>query len=134
VARYERSYTGEHRTEFIGFYVTPSERRLLHTAASERGASINILARDIVLERSAARPVGRSRLYPEAAAIMRQLEKAQHALDAVGNLLNQIARHANMTGQLSREHLDDLAEVFGMIKRAIEQYTIAVQVVISLER
>ena len=33
--RYERNYTGEKRTEFVGFHLTPAERRELEEAAEE---------------------------------------------------------------------------------------------------
>ena len=134
MARYDRSYTGEHRTEFVGFYVTPSERALLDTAARKRGASINVLAREIALERAADQPVRRAHFSPEVAATKRQLEHSQHALNAAGNLLNQIARHANMTGELSQEHLDVLKDALDLTKRAIELYITGLQLLHSLGR
>ena len=54
--------------------------------------------------------VAATRRHPEAAALMREL-------NAIGNNLNQIARHLNSTGELRA--YDDLPAVLNQHKRAI---------------
>ena len=71
MSRYERSYSGEHRSEFVGFYVTPSELGIIESAAKKRGASVNIAAREFALERAAARPTRHADFARQLAATMR---------------------------------------------------------------
>ena len=123
MARYERSYTGEHRTVKRTLQLTPSEAAELDAGAEHRGLNWSDFARELLLQRLPRRPARRSRLFPEDAAIIRDREQVQHELNAVGNLLNQIARHANMTGQLTRDDLDDLKDALHRTKQATELYT-----------
>jgi hypothetical protein len=129
VARYERSYTGERRTEGLHLKCTPSERAELDAAAMQQGATVSDLAREILFRRSAARPnVGTN---TADAVIKRELENSQHAHNAVGNLLNQLARHANTTGELGPERLAELDDAIALTKRATERYIVALMHVIS---
>jgi hypothetical protein len=89
--------------------LTPVERGELETAAASQGATLSVYARELLFRRSAA-VVAATRRHPEAAAIMREL-------NAIGNNLNQIARHLNSTGEL-REY-DELPAVIDQHKRAI---------------
>ena len=99
--RYERNYTVEKRTEFLGFQLTPSERRQIEDAAKEAGSTLSEWARDLLLARSATAAMLRAqRRNPEAKAIMDALNAAGGELNAIGNNLNQIARHLNATGEL----------------------------------
>ena len=125
MARYERSYTGERRTAALRLQLTPSERDELDAAAERQGASVSDLAREILFRRrSAARPsVGTN---TEAAIIKRELEASQHAHNAAGNLLNQLARHANTTGELGPQRLAELDEAIALGKRATELYIAAI--------
>jgi hypothetical protein len=124
VARYERSYSGERRSAFLGIQLTPSERNELDAAATQQGATVSDLAREILFRRSAARPnVGTN---TADAVIRRELENSQHANNAVGNLLNQLARHANTTGELGPQRLAELDEAIALTKRATELYIAAV--------
>src|ERR1051325_866899 len=112
MARYERSYAGERRTEFVGFYVTPSERDELEAAAARQGASsISAYARELLFRRAAVVVAG-TRRNPEAQALMRELS-------AIGNNLNQIARHLNTTGDL--RDWGELREAMSMHKEAISR-------------
>lgn len=129
MARYERLYSGERRTAALRLQLTPSERDQLDTAATAQGANVSDLARALLFRRSAARPsVGTK---TEAAIIKRELEAAQHANNAVGNLLNQLARHANTTGELGSQRLADLDEAIALTKRATELYIAAILHVIA---
>ena len=111
MARYERTYTGERRTEFVGFYVTPSERKELEAAAAGQGApTLSTYARELLFQRSAA-VVTATRRNPEAAALIRELS-------AIGNNLNQLVRHANSTGELGPEHIAEIDETLLAIKAA----------------
>jgi hypothetical protein len=125
MARYERSYTGERRSEFLGIQLTPSERDELHAVAKEQDARISDVARAILFRRSAARPnVGG---FDKADAVVkRELENSQHANNAVGNLLNQLARHANTTGELGPQRLAELDEALALTRRATELYIAAI--------
>ena len=99
--RYERNYTGEKRTEFLGFQLTPSERRQIEDAAKEAGSRLSEWARDLLLARSTGAAMLRAqRRNPEAKAIIDTMNAAGRELQAIGNNLNQIARHLNTTGEL----------------------------------
>src|SRR5271154_3313719 len=111
MARYERTYSGERRTAFVGLHVTPSERAELEAAAAQQGANVSDYSRELLFRRSAAIVAG-TRRNPEAATLARELS-------ALGNNLNQIARHANTTGELpDLELLDELIE---LIKDALSR-------------
>jgi hypothetical protein len=111
MARYEKTYRGERRTAFVGFHLTPSERAELDSAAALQGASVSDYSRELLFRRSAAVVAG-TRRNPEAATLARELS-------ALGNNLNQIARHANITGEL--RDLDELEEVLDLIKHALSR-------------
>jgi uncharacterized protein (DUF1778 family) len=111
MARYERTYSGERRTAFVGLHLTPSERAELDSAAALQGANVSDYSRELLFRRSAAVVAG-TRRNPEAATLARELS-------AVGNLLNQIARHANATGEL--RDLETLDELLDLIKQALSR-------------
>jgi mobilization protein NikA len=117
MARYNRAYDGELRTAYLGLKLTPSERSELDAAAALQGASPSDFAREMLFRRASA-VVASTRRHPEAAALV-------HALNDVGNLLNQIARHLNTTGELR----DDDPELLTV---ALDQYKLAIAKVISL--
>src|SRR3954454_2600763 len=101
MARYEKSYTGERRTEFVGFYVTPTERAALDAGAALHGATMSEYARDLLMSRAGAAYAATSRRRnPEAKAIIDAMNAAGHELQAIGNNLDQIARPLNATGDL----------------------------------
>ena len=116
--RYERNYTGEKRTEFLGFQLTPSERRQIEDAAKEAGVRLSDWARDLLLARST-----------EAAAIMQALDAAAHELNAVGNNLNQIARHLNTTGEL--RDWGELREALALFEKGEAQHRVAIARVLA---
>ena len=93
--RYERTYTGEYRTEVVTVKFTPSERRELEDAATQHGApKLSIFVRELLFRRVP------TRRNPEAKAIIDAMNAAGRELQAIGNNLNQIARHLNTTGEL----------------------------------
>ena len=93
--RYERTYIGEHRTEVVTVKLTPSERRELEDAATQHGApKLSIFVRELLFRRVP------TRRNPEAKAIIDAMNAAGRELQAIGNNLNQIARHLNTTGEL----------------------------------
>src|SRR5215472_15135884 len=108
MARYEKTYRGERRTEFVGLHLTPSERAELDSAAALQGANVSDYSRELLFRRSAAVVAG-TRRNPEAATLARELS-------ALGNNLNQIARHANTTGELR-----DLDELLDLVKHALSR-------------
>src|SRR5277367_4562819 len=99
MARYERSYSGERRTAPLRLQLTPTERNALEAAAAGQGATLSAYARELLFRRAAAM-VADTRRNPEAKALADELR-------AIGINLNQIARHANTTGELS-DRADDL--------------------------
>jgi hypothetical protein len=96
------------RTVKTTVQLTPAERAELETAAASQGATLSVYARELLFRRAAA--VAATRRNPEAAALM-------HELSAIGNNLNQIARHLNSTGELRA--YDDLPAVLDLHKQAI---------------
>jgi hypothetical protein len=107
MARYERSYAGERRTAPLHLQLTPSERYELEAAADRSGAiTLSSYAREVLFRRSAEVVAG-ARRNPDAASLAREL-------NALGNNLNQIARHLNMSGEL-----DPLADLHDMLKCAL---------------
>jgi len=109
MARYNRTYVGERRTAPLRLQLTPSERDELDAAAAGQGTTLSVYTRELLFRRSAAVVAG-ARRNPEAAALMREL-------NAIGNNLNQIARHLNTTGEL--DAWDDLDGALGLCKQAI---------------
>ena len=109
MARYERTYSGERRTVHLGVQLTPAERDKLETAAKERGATISVYARELLFRRSAA-VVAASRRNPQAKALADELR-------AIGINLNQLARHANTTGEIA-DRADELDEALTAVKAA----------------
>ena len=122
MARYERTYAGEHRTEKVTVQLTPSERRELEDAAKGQGApTLSAFARELLFRRAAA-VVAATRRNPEAAALLRELRTNGLELSANGNNLNQIARHLNTTGELRDwRELRDAIEDFRAAAKAIKQ-------------
>ena len=110
MARYKRSYAGEKRTAALRLQLTPQERGELETAAKDQGApNLSSYARELLFRRSAA-VVAATRRNPEAKALMRELS-------AIGNNINQIARHLNTTGDL--RDWGELREAMTLHKAAI---------------
>ena len=111
MGRYERRYTGEKRTEKITVQLTPSERTELEDAAKGQGVeNISAFTRELLFRRAAA-VVAATRRNPEAKAIADELR-------AVGINLNQLQKHANMTGELGPERVAEIDDVLRAIKHA----------------
>ena len=84
----------ERRTMFIGFQVTPTERARLDERAAAAGLRMSDYARAAVLG------------YRVNVSVKNPVtERALSELWAIGNNLNQIAKHANTTGQVAQEAL-----------------------------
>jgi hypothetical protein len=116
MARYERSYNGERRTYGLRVMLTLSERDELGAAAASQGApTLSTYARELLFRRSVAVVAG-TRRNPEAKALMRELS-------AIGNNLNQIARHLNSTGDLRD---------WGELREAMTRHKEAISRVLSL--
>jgi len=109
MARYDRSYSGERRTEKVTVQLTPTERQELDEAATGQGAALSAYARELLFRRSAA-VVAATRRNPEAAALAAELR-------AVGINLNQIAKHLNSTGGL--RDFGELREAIDLHKQAV---------------
>lgn len=108
MARYERSYTGERRTVNMTVQLTPSERTALEEAARGQGATISSYARELLFRHAAA--AAGTRRNPEAKALADELR-------AIGININQLARHANTTGEIA-DRADELYEALTALKAA----------------
>jgi Bacterial mobilisation protein (MobC) len=130
MARYERTYAGEKRTVKMTLQLTPTERDELDAAATGQGApTLSAYARELLFRRSAA-VVAATRRNPEAKAIMDALTEAAGELNAIGNNLNQIARHLNTTGDL--RDWDELREALALFERGEARHIAAVERVLAL--
>lgn len=110
MARYERTYDGERRTEGLRVQLTPTERAALEADAKDQGAAnISTYARQLLFRRSAA-VVAATRRNPEAKVLVDELR-------AIGINLNQLARHANTTGKISGR-TDELRAALQDVKAA----------------
>lgn len=132
MARYERGYKGERRTDDLHLKLTPSERAELEEAARGQGAAnLSIFARELLFRRAAA-VVAETRRNPEAKAIMQALNAAAFQLNAIGNNLNQISRALNATGELRDHHRIELSEALQLFEQGEAQYMAAVEKVLAL--
>jgi len=130
MSRYERSYSGERRSYGLRVQLTPSEGAELEAAAELTGAqNLSIYVRELLFRRSAAVVAG-TRRNPEAKAIMDAMHAAAVAQNAVGNNLNQIARHLNTTGDL--RDWGELREALALNKQWTERHIAALDRVLSL--
>jgi xanthine/CO dehydrogenase XdhC/CoxF family maturation factor len=131
MARYERTYAGEKRTEGVRLMLTPSERDELEAAAEGQGApTLSAFARELLFRRSAA-VVAATRRNPEAKAIMQALDAAAFELSAIGNNLNHTSRHLNSTGEL-RDWGERLRDALASFERGEAQHIAAVSRVLDL--
>ena len=109
MARYEQSYSGPHRTRSIGVKLTPEERAELESAAAAQGAPVSAYVRELCLRRSPV-VVAATKRNPDAKALL-------YELSAIGNNLNQIARRANIHGEVREP--DELDVAITALKAAI---------------
>jgi Bacterial mobilisation protein (MobC) len=94
----------------------------------DRGLNWSDYVREVLLRRRRSRlDIASGITRADLVDLKRRLDNSQHAHNAVGNLLNQIARHANTTGQLDRDDLDNLKDALGDTKRAVDEYTTTLQ-------
>jgi len=92
MARYEQNYEGERRTRSIGIKLTPTERAEFEAAAEEIGVPLSAYVRELAIKRS-PQVAGMVRRNPQAKALLREIS-------AIGNNINQLARHANAQNEL----------------------------------
>jgi len=69
------------------------------------------------------------RRNPEARAIIDAMDAAGHELQAIGNNLNQIARHLNTTGEL--RDWPELREALALNKQWTERHIAALERVLD---
>jgi Bacterial mobilisation protein (MobC) len=118
----------EQRTVKRTLQLTPGEAAELDEGANDRGLNWSDYVREVLLRRRRSRlDIASGITRADLVDLKRRLDNSQHAHNAVGNLLNQIARHANTTGQLERADLDNLKDALGDTKRAVDEYTTTLQ-------
>jgi hypothetical protein len=133
VARHERSYDGERFTVIRTLKLTPSQAEMLDAAAAQQGVRWSDFARELLLRRlGTPAVVGGARRDPEAMAIIRALDGAAYESSAAGNNLNQLARHANTTGELGEARLAELDEAIELFCKAAEKHIAALDHVLGL--
>jgi hypothetical protein len=108
MARYRADDKSERRTNVLTMKLAPGERAALESAAA--GVPLSTYAREMLFRQSGAAVAGRRN--PEAAGLMREL-------NAIGNNLNQIARHLNTSGDL--RDWDELRQALNWLKPAISK-------------
>jgi mobilization protein NikA len=111
MARYEQNYAGERRSYLLGIKLTPTEKRTFKAAADAKDVPLSTYVRDYCLKRS--RKHEAPRRNPEFKALL-------HELSAIGNNLNQLARHANTSHEMPSRMalagaLDKLKEAMGHV-------------------
>jgi Bacterial mobilisation protein (MobC) len=130
MARHKRTYTGERLTARIAVMMTPSEREALEKGAAGQGTpTLSAYARDL-LSRPLAGAASAPRRNPDAPGLMRALTLAGGELNAIGNNLNQIARHLNTTGELGA--WDDLPAALKEFRQIADQLKAAITRVLEL--
>jgi Bacterial mobilisation protein (MobC) len=94
MARHRADYVGERRTDHFRCQLTPSEKRNLETGAELLGVNLSDYGRRYL-------PLGK---VPRRQPHHRQRDKIRAQLfgelGRIGNNLNQLARHANETGNM----------------------------------
>ena len=117
MARHKRDYCGEPLTELVGFKCTPGQRRELVDAAGRQSVSISEFIREVMFAYLNDSPVSLpTHRALEIDAKMRAATNATHAVNGLRNLMNQIARHGNITQELG-PYAADLREAIGHNER-----------------
>ena len=93
MARYDRNYIGERRTRSVGIKLTPTERQEFETAANALGVPLSAYMRDLCVKRSPTAAAPALRRSPQNKALLNELS-------AIGNNVNQLAKHANTVDEL----------------------------------
>ena len=98
MARLQTNFSGERRSAHFGLQLTPSERAELERRAHTRGMLLAEFVRAccFVTEAPEAHTSRRRTRDATALALVGELGR-------VGNNLNQLAKHANQTGQIAEE-------------------------------
>jgi hypothetical protein len=115
MARPRKNDKGERRSDFVGFYVTPTERAKLNRRAAATGRTVSEFSREVLL--SPAKEPAPAACDPQAAQGVRV--QIRHA----GNNLNQLTHIANQRGDLPSQKL---------LAAAIEEVVAALRKVRSL--
>ena len=111
MARLRKEDAGERRTEHVGFYLTPSERRELTARAASSAYSLSDFCRIVLLsDLKAPAPSQRDPRALRALAV---------EISRVGNNLNQLSHHANAHNALPAERL--LAEATARIIASLDK-------------
>jgi hypothetical protein len=132
MARHERTYDGERFTVKRTLKLTPSQAAELDTGAARQGATWSDFARELLFRRLGSPGiVAGTRRDPEAVAIIRALDGAAYQNSAAGNLLNQLARHANTSGELGEHRLAELDDAIALFRKAAEQHLAALDRVLE---
>lgn len=130
MARHKRTYAGEQFTVKRTVKLTPGQAAEIDAAAERQGATWSDFARELLFRRLGTPAiVAGARRNPGQKALIAALRAAAFEHSAIGNNLNQIARHLNMTGEL--RDWADLREAVALFKKAEDLYIAALEQVLA---
>ena len=126
MARYKKAYAGERFTVKRTLQLTPGMAKELDAAAASQGATWSDFARELLFRRLGTPGiVAGARRNPGQKALVAALRAAAFEHSAIGNNLNQIARHLNMTGEL--RDWADLREAVALFRKTEDLYIAALE-------
>ena len=103
----------------ISIKLRPDEREALRTAAAEANIGPSSFAADAVRK---ALGTKRRRAIPQRTTeIAAAIRAATGEIGRIGNLLNQLARHANAGGRVAPQALDDIRAQVAVLDARLEQ-------------
>ncbi len=130
MARRKKTYAGERFTVKRTLQLTPTMAAELDAAAERQGATWSDFARELMFRRLGMPGiVAGARRNPDKKALFAALRAAAFEHSANGNNLNQIARHLNMTGELT--NWADLREAVELFRKAEDLYIAALEQVLA---
>jgi hypothetical protein len=130
MARYKKAYAGERFTVKRTLQLTPMQAAELDAAALRQGATWSDFARELMFRRLGTPGiVAGARRNPDKNALIAELRGVAFEHSAIGNNLNQIARHLNMTGEIG--DWADLREAVALFRKAEDLYIAALEQVLT---
>jgi hypothetical protein len=133
MARRKLGDGSERYSEFVGLWLTQSQRNKLDDWVADEGRAVSAIARDRIFPRKAPNPGDEPevRRNPQAAALLRHLDGLSEHGARVGNNLNQVAYHLNAGRDVERE-LHRIEEALFEIRELNTLIRLALERVISL--
>ncbi len=124
MARRKQGYSGERYTAALRLQLTPSERAKIEAGAAGQGIHISEYSRRRILNGAVAM-TDRAQIT----ALIDVLAENARQVAAIGNNLNQIARHCNTTGEFEPPELE---RAIGVFEEVVRQQKAALRRVLAL--